>query len=144
MRRGSWYYDAVTLLAGAGVAEPRADGRFYPDEYITRAEFVTLAARASGLEPDYGPDRFNDVAYSPQRAYINAAAEAGIISGYPDGGFHPGDGITRAEAVKVMNALLGRSLETGRPVSPPAWQDVPSDAWFTAEIALASSHFVEF
>ena len=144
VRRGSWYYDAVTLLAGAGVAEPRADGRFYPDEYITRAEFVTLAARASGLEPDYGPDRFNDVAHSPQRAYINAVAEAGIISGYPDGGFHPGDGITRAEAVKVMNALLGRSLETGRPVSPPAWQDVPADAWFTAEIALASSYFVEF
>ena len=55
VRRGSWYYDAVTILAGAGVAEPRADGRFYPDEYITRAEFVTLAARASGLEPDYGP-----------------------------------------------------------------------------------------
>ena len=42
---------------------------------------------------------FHDVSSSDANlVYINYMAQRGIISGFPDGSFHPGEGLTRAQA----------------------------------------------
>lgn len=42
---------------------------------------------------------FQDVSSSDANlVYINYMAQRGIISGFPDGSFHPGEGLTRAQA----------------------------------------------
>ena len=38
---------------------------------------------------------------------IDAFATKGYVSGYPDGGFHPDDKVTRAEVVSVINRMVG-------------------------------------
>jgi hypothetical protein len=58
------------------------------------------------------------------------------ISGYPGGGFKPDKGITRAEAVVVLNRVLGRGPLHG--MKQPAWKDVPATHWAAGYILEAS------
>lgn len=55
---------------------------------------------------------------------IQSWAQSGILKGYPDGGFHPDDGITRAQLAEVIYRLWGCPPTEGYPfpdVSPSAW-----------------------
>ena len=106
--RGAWYYEPVSILSGAELIDGEA-GYFRPDEAITRGDFITLAVKAYGAEEYYGVDYFNDTTHTPWRGYINAAARLGLVTGYPDGGFHPYSSLTRAEAVTIINGLLHRN-----------------------------------
>ena len=105
-----WYTVPVRALASLGAIQGYSDGTFRPDDNITRAEFVTIASRFSAMAE--GELKFSDVGeQSWARKYIVSACAHGWISGYPDGTFRPNGNITRAEAVKVMNAMLGRSAD---------------------------------
>lgn len=140
---GAWYCDAVSLLAGAGLID--GDGAYFrPDEPITRAAFIAMAVRALGEDDYSGPDLFNDISGCWARDCINAAAELRLISGYPDGGFHPEDGLTRAEAVKIVNTLLRRGPEYGRVLSEVPWNDVAENAWYYTDVVYASSYFYAY
>lgn len=53
--------------------------------------------------------QFNDVPSNhPFHAQISAVADAGITTGFPDGGFHPGDPITRQAMAAFLERGLGR------------------------------------
>ena len=43
--------------------------------------------------------------------FIHEATHNGWIVGYPDGKFHGGDQITRAEVVTIVNRMLGRTAD---------------------------------
>ena len=51
MPAGSWYREAVTLMAEEGLLSGYPDGSFRPDASITAAEFVTITARCAGAAP---------------------------------------------------------------------------------------------
>lgn len=136
---GAWYADAVNYLAGIGAVSGYPDGSFKPDQVITRAEFVTIAARINNLSST-APVNFTDVdsghwAY----AYINAAYESGWINGYPDNTFCPERPITRAETVRIINVKWGRAADVAalERVTCP-FSDVPTSHWAYAEIIEAS------
>ena len=82
---------------------------FEPDRPVTRAEFAAMAARFSG-EDGKGVNVFSDV-FADEWYYgaVSCAAQNGWISGYPDGTFRPQNSITRAEAVTIVNKMLGRA-----------------------------------
>ena len=44
---GAWYAEAVETLSALGIVAGYPDGRFGPDDLITRAEFTTMAVRFS-------------------------------------------------------------------------------------------------
>ena len=75
-------------MANAGILEGYEDGSFHPNGYITRAEFATIAVRFFDLSYQ-GEDLFPDIDGHWAQDYINQAADAGIIEGYPDGTFGP-------------------------------------------------------
>lgn len=105
-----WYADAVETLAGLGVVSGYENGKFSPTRKITRAEFVTMAMAFSTLE--YGASPFTDVENTSWAApYIYSAAKQGWISGMGDGTFAPNDSITRAQAVTILNKMLGRTAD---------------------------------
>ena len=110
VKDGDWYADAVNTLAGLGILSGYEDGTFRPGHEITRAEFVTVVMAFS--QPSEEPADFADV---PQTHWasknIAAAVENGWVSGYPDGTFHPEDSISRAEAVSIINKMLGRTAD---------------------------------
>lgn len=108
---GDWYCRAVSTLASLGIVDGYPDGKFYPNAYITRAEFATIAARFDE-EADDTSFGFTDVDGHWAEVAINEAANNGWVEGYEDGTFLPNKDITRAEAVTLINRVLHRLPET--------------------------------
>lgn len=83
------------------------------EDGITRAGFYRLAAVAGGYgEAKYTEGRFSDVTASTENAnYIEALANAGIISANAMGKVYPDGEITLSEASAVLVKILGYSLK---------------------------------
>lgn len=105
---GAWYAEAVKVLSSKGIIAG-SNGMFEPDRPVTRAEFAAMAARFAGKDGK-GVNVFSDV-FADEWYYgaVSCAAQNGWISGYPDGTFRPQNSITRAEAVTIVNKMLGRA-----------------------------------
>lgn len=103
-----WFFRPVVVLAKAKVVEGYPDGSFAPAANITRGEFAAIAARF--LSEKYtGESHFSDIDGHWAAEYVDRAAQKGWIKGYPDGTFRPDALITRAEAISLVNAVLGRA-----------------------------------
>ncbi|WP_391574829.1 S-layer homology domain-containing protein [Cohnella sp.] len=84
------------------------DQSFKPNQSLTRAEFSVLLMRALQATGDDNALDFTDQTQigAWARSEVAKAVEAGIIRGYDDGSFRPGETITRAEmAVMISRAL---------------------------------------
>jgi len=57
-----------------------------------------------------------------------------VINGYTDGTFRPGNDVTRAEFVKMLNATFGLTAETAT-----SYSDVKSDAWYYPHVRKAAA-----
>ncbi len=135
----AWYNNAVSTTANAGIIAGYPDGTFLPNNYITRAEFATIAARF--LSGEYvGPDLFTDISGHWAAEYINRAANAGWINGYPDGSFRPNAYITRAEAMTLVNSMLGRMPHKDHMLENMVkWPDNPEAAWYYEAVQEATN-----
>lgn len=140
VEEGKWYAEAAQTMAGLGIIQGK-DGYFRPTHAITRAEFVTMAVACDTLlEGGQGP-AFSDVpATSWAAPYIATAAAKGWIAGPGDGTFRPNEGITRAQAVTILNQMLGRSPDPQlRGLSGTAkFYDVFPDNWAYGQILEAA------
>ena len=139
VKPGDWYNNAVATMVNAGILTGYSDGTFKPNANITRAEFATIAARF--LSNSYSlNDRFYDTEGHWAEPYINRAAEVGWINGYSDGSFKPDKAITRAEAVTLVNAVLGREPHEDHLLNNMVtWPDNPKSAWFYEDIQEATN-----
>lgn len=133
-----WYADAVELLSGAGLFNGYADGGFHPDNSITRGEFAAIAVRLLGVDELNGVSVFTDTDGHWAEGSINRAAQLGLVSGYEDGSFHPDSTITRAEAAKLINGMLGRDT-SGFVWSTVDWDDVPPGSWYYLDVIAATT-----
>ena len=135
----NWFNNAVSTTANVGWVQGYPDGSFQPNNYITRAEFATIAARfLSGVYT--GGDRFTDISSHWAEDYINRAAAAGWINGYADGTFRPNAYITRAEAVTLINRMLDRTPDANHLLADMVrWPDNPETAWYYADIQEATN-----
>lgn len=105
-----WSSTAIATLANGGYITGRPDGTFGPSDYITRAEFATIAARFTKTAEGNGIE-FSDVQKHWAKNYIEACAASGLITGYTDGTFKPDQYITRAEAMAIVNRMLNRAVD---------------------------------
>ena len=139
VKSGDWYNNAVSTMVNAGIITGYSDGTFKPNANITRAEFATIAARF--LSNPYSlKDRFYDTEGHWAEVYINRAAEIGWIGGYPDGSFKPDRYITRAEAVTLVNNVLGREPHEDYLLEDMIrWPDNPKTAWFYEDVQEATN-----
>ena len=115
---GAWYGGYARYLTSYGVTYGRGNGLFAGEEYISRAEFVTMAVRFFSVYGDGDPaimgqyKDFDDVfpGYWAAR-YIQEAAAYGWVKGDGTGLFRPEATITRSEVVVIVNRLLGREAD---------------------------------
>ena len=124
---------AISTIANAGIINGYPDGTFRPDNTITRAEFASILSKF--VEVTGEEVSFSDVSGHWAESVIADIAAAGWINGYEDGTFRPDGLITRAEAVKILNAAANRTFN-GNAV---ALNDVSEDAWYYKEIEAAVS-----
>lgn len=103
---GHWAKDDVEALASRMLVNGVTEERFDPDVSITRAEWTVLLVRALGLDTRLAEkgNKFIDVAQGAWYASaVNAAVEAGLIQGYPDGTFRPGALVNREELAVLLD-----------------------------------------
>ncbi len=103
----AWYAPYTQTAYEERIAEGYDDGTFGSSSYINRAEAVKILLEAAGTDVtsdllDF-PDIDSDAWYYD---YVSTAYNLGIISGYNDGTFGPGDNMTRAQVCKVLVELL--------------------------------------
>ena len=135
----AWYNNAVSTLTNAGILDGYEDGTFKPDGNITRAEFATIAVRFFEATYD-GGDLFSDIAGHWAQDYINEAANAGIVDGYPDGTFGPQKLITRAEAMTMVNRTIDRHPHEDHLLDDMiVWPDNPETAWYYEQVQEATN-----
>ena len=138
---GQWYTDAVSTLANAGAINGCGDGTFQPNQAISRAQFVTILAGIYGMNAASGMP-FSDVARGWYYDAVATAYANGWVSGLTDGTFHPNQTITRAEAVSILNRVLGRSCDLtfvqANAQTALHFTDVPANAWYYADVIEAS------
>lgn len=114
----SWYSTAVYHLASYGLINGMVDGSFEPKRGVTRAEFVQMVCNLCGTEEVTTASPFADVTNKDAWYYdsIMTAYQKGWITGYEqaDGTlrFERQWTITRAEAVTILNRVLGRTPDS--------------------------------
>lgn len=130
---GDWCYEAVRYVFEAGLMNGTSATAFTPNSPTTRGQIVAILYRLEG-SPDAGASQFADVA--PGAYYASAVSWAsanGIVNGYGDGTFRPGNLITREQ----MAAFLYRyASKKGRDVSAQAELSVFADAGQIASYAV--------
>jgi 3-dehydroquinate dehydratase len=108
--REHWAYPSVAAAAAAGIVQGYGDGTFGAGVSVSRQEAAAMITRANTNLPraEFGDTDFTDGAEVEQwaRESVAAARAAGIINGFADGTFRPLDGATRAEAAKMIYAML--------------------------------------
>lgn len=136
-----WSNKAISTVANGNYINGYEDGTFRPAQPITRAEFVTIAARAYAVEEVYTYEvDFTDVKGHWADKYINYATVSGWIDGYEDNTFKPDQYITRAEVMKIINHMLGRRVnEEGLTPDAKRWVDNSKDKWYYYEVIEATN-----
>ena len=141
--RGDWYNTYVATLENAGViADTRTNGKFRPNDAITRAELASMIAQFAGLE-SASAAKFNDVGSRYWAAEeIAIAAKMGWINGYPDGSFRPDRNVTRAELMAMVNRALGRTPKSADDLlsGMKTWRDNANvNAWYYLDVQEATN-----
>lgn len=138
---GQWYTVAVSTLANVGAITGCGDGTFQPSKAISRAEFVTILAGIYGVNTSKGMP-FSDVSHGWCYDAVATAYANGWVSGYTDGTFRPDQTITRAEAVVILNSVLGRggdlSFVQAHAQAALHFADITPGAWYYADVIEAS------
>jgi micrococcal nuclease len=104
------YLPAIRWGKDSGVLSGYPDGTFRPEATVNRAEFLKIVLAAKGIDATSGETTpvFSDVEsgawYAP---YVRYAKDSGIIQGYQDGTFKPGQPVNFAEALKMAYVALG-------------------------------------
>ena len=109
---GSDYSEAVTMLSDLGVIQGKDDGKYHPEDTITRAEACAMIARLMTGDPNVsqyvGAQSFTDVAKGSWKdsaigyCYIN-----GIVIGVGNNKFEPDRAITDAEFITMVVRAMG-------------------------------------
>ncbi len=137
---GSWYLDTVMNAVDAGIVT--ASGiRFDADEKLTRAEAVTLLARASGMEiTTVAACPFTDLpADAETAAAIVWAWQNGIANGKTETTFAPYKLVSRQEFFVMLMRLLRLQGADIVGTALPFTDAAEIDAYAVADIAAGSA-----
>lgn len=103
-----WAKDYISTAEENGIITGYGDGKFGPDDLITREQMAIMIVRSAKLTDTEDNTPFTD-GQNISKWAVNAVAAAvknEIIKGYTDNTFKPKNNATRAEAVTVIVKAL--------------------------------------
>lgn len=137
------YSEAINLLNAMNVAKGAGNGKFYPEQFVSRAEFVTLAVAAFSIKGE-SKHSFKDV---PASAYyadaVGKAVNAGIIKGKTANTFAPDAGVTHQEAATILVNAYEKTRNVKIPVTNAveAFKDSNKvDSWAVTNMDKAATY----
>lgn len=99
----AWYYNAVQYVAQNGIMTGYSNGKFGPDDKLSRGQFATVIYKMNGQPEVKFYLLFPDVnATDWYRNAVIWSYENGVITGYGNGKFGPDDLITREQMAVMM------------------------------------------
>lgn len=136
-----WYGSAVDYVTANALMLGMGNMEFRPSYTLSRAMFVTMLGRLSGVnESDYPGTSFSDTPagqwYSP---YVEWGVQAGIVTGMGDNRFEPDSPITREQMATLIARYTAYTGLTLLPicVTPAVFQDQSEvSGWAEAGVDL--------
>ncbi len=135
----------LTSLVGRAAAElwrrdiisGYLDGEFKAYNRVNRAEATKFLVNAKFGGPNSNNGKtFSDVPNDAwYKAYVTSATSAGIMTGYPDGTFGPGNEINTAEFMKMITLTFNLPLNLSH-----KYTDVPANIWYSAYAGAAQEY----
>lgn len=122
-----WFYsDALDYCYEKGIISGMTATTFGPTGTLNRAQLVTMLYRHAGSPAVEGENTFTDVpAESFYTPAVIWASENGIVYGYEDGSFRPGNSITRQELVTMLHRYMVRlDKDSGERSDLAAFEDL--------------------
>jgi hypothetical protein len=109
--RNHWAYKEITAMAEKGIIKGYADGKFRPNNHITRAEFAKIMIAASGIDMNKSniKQTFQDVPKSHWAFYYVEYAKP-YLTGYKSGSrytYKPDQYAVREDIAVALVRLLG-------------------------------------
>lgn len=107
------YAGAVEALVALGVVNGDENGKFNPDNSVTRAEFAKMVVEALGdgdAAASSSYTKFADAQGHWAAGYIETGVAKQFINGYDENTFGPDDTVTYAQGVKMLVGACGYSL----------------------------------
>jgi len=120
VKKSRWSVQYVERTKELGWLKGYGNGKFGPENSITRAELAACLVRITEMKENEFEEsghlndgkenmRFKDVAEGKWYTdYVLKASGMKLIKGYPDGNFKPENKVTRTEAVFMINRMLER------------------------------------
>ena len=131
-----WFYsDALDYCYEKGIINGLTANTFGPGETLNRAQLVTMLYRHAGSPEVEGENLFTDV--PDGQFYTNAviwASANGIVNGYEDSSFRPGNPINRQEIVTMLHRyVVSLGKDNGERSDLSAFTDLDQLMGFAAD-----------
>lgn len=128
-----WARREIEALAHAGICGGYPDGFYRPAWGVSRGDMAVYVARSHAggdarVPAHEGEPTFPDMPPAdPAYRYVEYAVSQGIVSGYPDGLYHPEHWLDRGQgAVFIARAVAGGDEEVPAGPAQPTFPDVTS------------------
>jgi hypothetical protein len=125
---GTTHEAAIRCIAGYEIALGYRDGRFGPNDTITRGQMASFIGRtlatAGAIPRDIELDggSFSDTAGNTHEAMIELISTLGIAQGRTDGTYGPGEDVTRGQMAAFLTRLIdhahNHTLDGSQPPGP--------------------------
>lgn len=106
VKETDWFYKSVMFVYEKGLMAGTSATTFSPNSNATRAQLAVIFYRMEGKPKVEGQNSFTDVEYGPGTAWyydaVTWAEQSGVVSGYGNGKFGPGDPVTREQLAAIF------------------------------------------
>jgi hypothetical protein len=104
-----WAQNSIYALVKSGIVSKNPENEFYPNDSVTREEFIKMLVAAFDLLDDTATAKFNDIDTGQwYYSYVASAQKHGIVTGDPAGNFNIGSDITREDMATVVYRVISK------------------------------------
>ncbi|EFM09467.1 Glucan endo-1,3-beta-D-glucosidase [Paenibacillus curdlanolyticus YK9] len=101
-----WAAAPINRWVQAGIMKGFSDGRFHPNDSVTRAQFAVILNSLFGFAANDKSAMSDVPAGAWYEEALQKAKAAGYMKGYPDGSIHPNDTVSRQDAAVMLTRVF--------------------------------------
>lgn len=113
VKDNAWYYQEIAKAVAAGITKGTSSTTMSPDAQITRQDAIVTLGNVFELQNGTTLNfSDSDEISSYARGFVSTMQTLGVIRGRGNGRLEPKASITRAEAAKILDLMLGSLIKS--------------------------------